>query len=92
MNKIFNPENSWVRQNNTVIDIIEHLYLSSNNNETAFLTGDEVKSWEYHSVAIIAETQNKIATPSSNIEIVENISDLSQKMYDFICKAYNKYR
>jgi len=84
MKKIFNPENSWVRQNNTVIDIIEHLYLSTNNNETAFLTGDEVKSWEYYSVAIIAETQNKIATPSSNIEIVANISDLSQKMYDFI--------
>ena len=46
MKKIFNPENSWVRQNNTVIDIIEHLYLSTNNNETAFLTGDEDKSWE----------------------------------------------
>ena len=84
MKKIFNTENFWVRQNNTVVDIIEHLFSSTTNNKTAFLTGDEEKSWEYNTVAIITETQNKIATPSSKIEIVTNINNLSQKIYDFI--------
>ena len=70
--------------------IIESLYGSINNDETAFMMGDTEESWIYNSAAVISSPHfiNYVPTLSfSGVETVSNSKNLSLSKYDFIFKV-----